>query len=582
MNAVQQTNGIPFKVFGNEVIGFTKAKDLKKMIPGHIDITSMQEYYQADPIRNHLGLISSWQDQHTNYKPVHFDLLQNRSVIEVDGFEGEFTYDVPVYTESRVETVGDTSDQEYAGVDDTPFKIILSDLFTKGDVLTADAFYNEFQIVVTDDEEPKQVGTGFLHYVKMTGYDKEAIYPAWLLKPVIKYTKINHVGNEYTTSFSKVNIPSTSTSTITARFQLGGIRGVEGWVSGFADKKSVVGIGSNMIMDAIKEFSERHQGADSVIFSQYSGNPERPFTNTNLRAGALMEYLVHKELDKITNKSLLWQKGGIIRNADRNLVLNEGLIHQARRGFRLTYNKPGGITMSHLRALSAYVFKANPHLKDEVKKLHLKAGKGAFDNITILLQDVAMKQLQVLANAGLMGHERVLPTNPVSGQLDSLVVGAVLFKGVYVPGVGNLTVEHDPNLDYEPMTDEQLTGAHQDGLPRSSYSVVMWDVTDPTYSNNSEGLASKSFSGQIIPGGDDRANIYLVQPEGVTTYWGTNNGRWDMGKQVIAQGGLKTITQEFFAFNSSAIWLRDPSRVAMLELSPRAQLGGGYFSSIIG
>src|SRR5690606_12265903 len=112
--SVQQT-GVPYQIYGNEVIGFTKARDLSKLVPGYIDMTSMQEYYYKDPMRAHLGLQASWQNQEFTYKPIYNDLLEKRNAIEVDGFEGQFTFDVPVYTEKRVETVGDTSDQMYAG-----------------------------------------------------------------------------------------------------------------------------------------------------------------------------------------------------------------------------------------------------------------------------------------------------------------------------------------------------------------------------------------------------------------------------------------------------------------------------------
>lgn len=577
MANVQQT-GIPYEIFGNEVIGFTKAKDLKKLVPGHIDMTSMQEYYEKDPLKAHLGLQASWQQQESTYKPIYHDLLEKKNIIEVDGFEGEFTYDVPVYTESRVETVGDTSDQPYPGIDDTVFKIILSDLFTKGDVLTADPWYNEFQIVVDTDEEPKQVGTGYLHYVKLTNSAKDKSYPTWLLKPGVKYTKINHVGNEFTTTFSKVNLPGKANSLITARFQLGSIRGVEGWVSGYADKKTMPGIGADSIAELIQYESECRDGADMVMFSDFSGNREKPFTKNNLRAGTLMEYLVHRELDKLTSKSLIWQKGGVVRNDNRNLILNEGLIHQARRGYRKTYNRPGGITVSHIASLADYVFKANPNLRVEERQLHLKAGRGAYENLAVLFQDIALKQLQRLTSLGLMGADRQLPKSPISGELDSLVIAPVLFKGIFIPNIGNITIEHDPNLDYEPLTDEQLTGAHPGGLSRSSYSVVIWDVTQPKYSNNQQGLRRDNFSGSMMQGANSNANIFLVKPEGYVSYWGTNNGRWDRGKQAIQQGSVKFIGQEFWAFNSSAVWLRDPSRVAMLELAPRAQVGGSYFS----
>ena len=74
------------------------------------------------------------------------------------------------------------------------------------------------------------------------------------------------------------------------------------------------------------------------------------------------------------------------------------------------------------------------------------------------------------------------------------------------------------------------------------------------------------------------SNIFLVKPEGELTYTGTNNGRWDGGKSVIQQGGLKTLAQEFFAYNSSAIWVRDVTKMVMIELAPSARAGYNLFA----
>lgn len=576
--SVQQAGVVPFQIYGHEVMGFTKAKDLSKLVSGYLDMTSLQEYYEKDPIKSHLGMQASWRQQHNTYKPIYTELLEKKDIIEVDGFEGSFTYDVPLYVESKVETTGDTSDQPYAGVDDTEFAIILSEIFTKGDVLTADPWFNEHQIYISSDEEPKQTGTGYLHYAKTSTFSKEKAYPSWLLKPGVQYTKINHVGSEYTTAFSKVNLPSKGHDILTARFQLGGFRGVEGYVTAFADKKSVLRVGSNDIQDQLEAYASKYDGADAVMFSEYSGDRLRPFTKQNLRAGTLMEYLVHKELDLLTCKSLIWQKGGIVRNENRNVILNEGLIHQARRGYRQTYHRPGGITMSNLASLAAYVYQHNPNLPVEHRVMKLKAGKGAYDNITMLLNDVAMKQLVRLS--GVLGQDRVLPQSPVSGALDALDLAPVMFKGVFAPGIGTLSVEHDPNMDYEPLTDGQLTGAHQNGLSRSSYTVMIWDVLDQEYSNNEMGLKRELRTGEFMKGANKNSNIFLVKPEGVVTYWGESHGRWDRGKQMIQNSSSKFLGQEFYAYNSSAIVMLDPSRVAMLELSPRAQLGGGFFNGI--
>lgn len=571
-----QTSGITYEINGNEVIGYVKAKDLKKSFKGFIDLTTMKDFYEQDPLTNHLGMVNSWQSQGMKAFPIYQDLLKTRSVIEVDGFDGEFTYDVPVYKNNQIETTGDTSDQLYAGIDGSTFLIELSEEFSPNDVLTADSWYNENQIVVDDQTPVRQTGTGYMHTVKATSFSKEKTYPTWLLKPGIKYTKLNNVGGEFTTQFSKVQLPSKASDLMRARFKLQGIRGVEGMVTAFADKKKLPAVYADQIQELVDSEAEM-RGGDVMIFGDYSGNPNSPFKkNGNLRAGTLMENLVHRHLEELTAKSLMWQKGGVIRDTNGQTYLNEGLWHQLRRGKLIRYNRPGGITVAILQQATEYVFQANTDLPVEKRRIHFKCGKGAYDNITALFQEQALLQLQRLAGLGLMGTDRALPKSPISGDLAGLTLAPVMFKEIFIPSIGTVTIEHDPSLDWEPGSDFQLMGHQPYGRGRGTWTAVIWDVTDGQYSNNKEGIKASNFSGKVVEGGNSNANIFLVKPEGVMNYWGSQNGRWDGGKAYIQQGGLKHLAQEFFAFNSSAIWVKDPSKFVMIELTPYAQTGLYY------
>lgn len=573
---------ISYNINGNEVVGFTSQKSLKALMPGYADLTTLQSAYNVDPIKIHLGMQRSWKTQYRQSFPIYQELLERKSIIEVDGFNGEFFYDTPVYQTQYVQTEGDTSDQEYAGIDGSVFKIILNEQFTKGDVLTTDPWYGTNQIVVDSDEDVQQVGSGYLHYVKLTSLDNKAYYPAHLLKPQIRYTKINHVGSEYVLKFSTFQLPGKSTAIETARFKLGGIRGTEGYVTAFADakRKGYAALKASML-DLDRE--ESFNGGDMVMMSKYTGQQENPFDRSSMTIGTLVEWLVHKELDKLTAKSLLWQTAGVIRDTNGETLINEGLWHQLRRGKIISYGRAGGITKQHIKEAMDYVFQANPMPVNE-RVATFKCGRGAYDNVMSIFQDEALAQIGRLGNYGLYGSSKLLrdDDNPIrridrKDNILSLGVDLVEFKELVIPGIGKINIEHDPSLDYVPGVDENLQGMHHNGYSHSTYSMIIWDVTDQRYTNNEKDLPI-SKGGQLMEGGNSNSNIFLVKPEGELTYTGTNNGRWDGGKSVIQQGGLKHLAQEFFAYNSSAIFVRDVTKMVMIELTPNARLGynGGF------
>ena len=575
MSNIQQ-KGINYTVNGDEIIGFTKSKDIAALMPGYADLTTLKSWYDQNPNENHLKLQKSWQHQYQQSNPIFQELLQKKNILEVDGFHGSFTYDVPVYNKHYTQTEGDTSDQVYPGIDGTPFRIILNELFTKGDILTADPWYGTYQISVDTDEDVRQVGSGYEHWVKLTAINSRDFYPAYLLKPGIKYTKINHSFSEYGTKFSTFQLPSKTTSLQTARFQLGGPRGVEGYVTAFADiKKS----GANALRSKLDEIMQEQEacGGDMVLMSNFTGNSAKPFDKKTLRVGSIVEYLVHKELDKLTAKSLIWQKAGVIRDTNGETRLNEGLWHQLRRGKIIQYGRPGGITLQKVKDAVDYVFQANPGLPVHDRRVTFKCGRGAYDNMMQLFQDEVRAQLARLGQTNLLGTDRVLPESPVYGKdLNSLGLSLVRFTEVNIPGIGIVNIEHDPSLDESREIDPQLAGMHYNGFSHSTYSMVIWDVTDQRFTNNTKNLpVGKEV--MLAEGGNSNGNIFLVKPEGPMNYWGQNNGRWDSAKSYIQQGGVKQLAQEFFAYNSSAIWVRDVTKMVMIELAPSARMGYNSF-----
>lgn len=558
-------NNVPMMRQGDQVVGFLDSKQVKT-IQGYQDMASLSSWYHQDPLNNHLGLMKFWGNQDRTSVPIYGELMKSKSIIEVDGFDGSFTYDIPIEEAKGCVTELDYSFQQFAGIDGSPFKIAFDREYTKGDILTYDVEFGQ-QVIVTDDESVEMKGTAFIHTVKLITNDKLAHFPSHYLSKGVSYFKLSHAGGEYTTEFSHVEFPDTIGS-MTCEFKLGGIRGAEAYVTGFADKRtknfSGATASSKQYLEKISQ--EAEEKGEFVFVTNMGANGKPDMKNASI--GTTMEYLVMKELEKMTAHSLLFQKGGTVTDGNGSFRINEGLWHQLRRGKRILYGRPGGITRSKIKEAAEYVFKSNPTLDYRERRIKFKCGSRAYDNVLEIFSEEVNAQLNRLS--AFLGSDRVLPKSPVSGEsLTELKLSEVRFTEVFLPGIGTVEIEKDESLDFGVMSDRMAKGAHGDGMAHTTYSMVIWDASNQGYSNNKNTPKGTS----IVEGGNSNSNIFIVKPKGEMTYWGRSNGRYDINKAGDIVSSSKYIGTEFWAFNSSSIWVRDLTKFVMIELNPAARKG---------
>lgn len=554
---------------GDQVIMFTGAKEVKS-IQGYADLPSLYSWYKDDPDKHHLGMMNLWGQQAQASYPMYRELLQSKSVIEVNGFDGGFTYDIPVRDAKGTYTTRDMSTQPYPGVDGGTFKIVLNREFTAGDILTYDVEFGQ-QIRVVDDEPVHQLGDGFEHTVQLVDNDKETWFLASNLAKGISYKKINHaIGGEYGTRFSHVDFPDT-VGQMRCEYRLGSIRGVEAYVTGMADSKNFGGAAATS-KEFIQQIGQEAEAMGEIAIMadvRMSGGKRMPDMRT-ARIGTTMEFLVHRELERLTAQALLFQKSGTIRDTNGVTRLNEGLWHQLRRGKIIKYGRPGGITREHLKEAVEYIFRGNPHKPTAERRIRFRAGKQAYENVLEIFADEVRAQNAGLNAANLLGSDRVLPKSPVSGtDLMNLTYNPVRFTNVYLPDIGYVEITQDTSLDVSPFADRFSSGMHPEGAAHTTYSLVIWDVADQTYSNN-EDLPKGA---KLMEGGNKGANIFLVKPEGEMSYWGSSRGRYDISKAGDIVSSHKQIGQEFWAWNSIGIFVKDLTKFIMIELDEKARKG---------
>lgn len=578
----------PSHINGEEIISIVQGKK-------HFNSATFQgmldrnEYlYNEEQGRYHLGLLSAWGMQSKESFPIISKLLERGAELKVKGFFGEFTYDKPFYDPKQgMRTIASTVVEagDYPGIDESEFDLILSEKCYPGDIIATDLYGEEEQLIVRFGDASELNGQGWRTTVTLTSASAGKYYNPSFLDTNINYYKINHVGVEHTSTFTGVDgIAGAPSGSLRARFKLGGIRGVEGYVTGFADAinsglAAVEGDGKaeEAVAQMQMKYADGDESANTLIFGKEGELP-------SYRATSLMEFLVERTLAKRTATSHLWQKHGQLKSANGALIyLNEGVWHQLRRGKIITFPKYGGITKAHLAEAINYMYLGNPDLPWEEREVVFEGGKLAEDNLLLLFQNEIYQQTQALQQGNMLkllfGDKGILDdklrNSLISGKdLNNLEIKSLLrFVAVSFIGIaGKVSIRHNPSMDHLNGNPVDNRGqGFRNGYDWTSHSLIVWDVTDQSYSNNEKNIVgAKNLNGNTRI----TSNLYLVRPEEGMTYKGQENGRWDRGKTAGIVSSSRAIQQGFWAFNSSAQWIPNPEKVVMIELSKGARRSG--------
>ena len=525
---------------------------------GWQDASTLHTWYNEDPLKNHLKLQSWFGQQEMTKVPLFQDMLQHDAVLEVNGWDGKFTYDYPVETDNRLKTVEDYSYQQYPGMDGTTFKIAFNREFAPGTTLTADGMDGE-AIAISDSEPVRDLGYGFEHSVVLLTNDPEATYPSELLGKDIEYFETGHGIAEWGEKLGNVHMPG-GTTYMTSEFQLGAPMGYETFFSGKANSVDL-SMGTADSKEVINQLENFYKNGQEVVLMR----DKSPKATHKYTVGTILEMLTIDKLNRQMSVSLMFQKGATIKTQKGTVRYNEGLWHQMQRGYKITYAKRGGITREHIKSARDYVFKANPYQDTVKSKIRFKCGSEAFNNVLEIFKDEVNQQLSNIAV--LLGSDGLID-NPVSGDLYNLSLKPVRFTEVMLPGIGMVELEEDYSMNYMNITDRNLRGMNPNGTDYTTYSMIIWDAADQSYSNS-----NSMPKGTSLVGNNDKANIYLVTPKNDKIYWGREGGRYDMSRATDIVASAKTMHSSFFIYAFGAAWMKDPSKYIVIELEKGARRG---------
>ena len=574
-----QTNGVPQFISGDSVIAFKHAKQFKKQALA-LDIPTTATYMEGKDDIKHLGQLGYFGQTTAQQKPFTIDILENRQVMNV-GASGLFTYDTPFDLNDQCVTTRDTSgEHDEPGQDESQFKIVLSDEFKPGDVLTTDLYSDGAQQIYVDpDEQVLQVGDSFEHIVKLSTNDKREWYLTSNLMEGIQYFKLfNMLGGERDTILSGVAMPQKS-SMLTSEFRLGTGSGVELSVSAAADMSgSNVSTAFNAAMTefgmSYDEFTSKF-GDIAVVMDKTPGPKGKAIAGTE-RLSTVAQFLIEREHMRMIDNRAMFAKASRVSTANGYFHVAEGLWWQLKRGKNIKYSRPGGITRKHIQEATEYVFRGNPK-RPEDREIKFKAGWYAYENVTEIFEEEFRMQQGRLANeTNLYGNDGMIPINPLSatqeGNNITLGIKTVNIGKIFLKGIGHVEVEYDASLDnLGARADRLIGGMHPQGKGQGAYALVIWDARNQTYSNNKVAPKNTTF----VEGAPDNASIYLVKKDGPLIVSGRTNGYYDpYSFNDVMSSGNKQRFVDFWSWDTGAAYfLADPSAFVMIELTQKARKG---------
>lgn len=562
MNTTQQKN-LPFGYNGDQVIKTVKSKSITNQNQ-LMDLPTMSQFMQDDPMKYHLGMIPFFGQQSPAVQNGIFpELMKNKSVMEVNGPDGSFTYDIPLESSPHTFTTRDFSKQEgLLGIDNSKFKIALSKLYNTGDVLSNDPDYGQ-QVMVTDDEVDVQ-GDSFVHTVKLVTNDRQDYFMKSNLVKGITYYKISQaIQGERATNFSGIEMPDV-TGYVRCEYHLGNMLGVEAAYTGKADMKKFAGVTASTKEYKDKLLQEAEQMGDLALLTGIDKKTGK-ITGVNSIAPTL-QLLVEREATRLFSQQLMFQRSYEANEGKGVFRLNEGLWHQLRRGYKIQYARH--ITEQNIKDATEYVFRSND-LQDTERYVNFRCGTQAYQQVLNIFSEQVNNQIGNIA--GFMGGDRQLPQNPVTGSDNmELELNPIRFTRVFIPNIGNVKITRDVNLDTGMAPSDRLSnGFHPGGASHTTYSMVIWDALDQQYSNNAEFPSNT----KVVDNGNKNANIYLVKPEGPMSISGYEQGRYSPYKSSDIMSSLKHIGGSFWNIMMGSIFVRDTSRYVVIEKDPKNRKG---------
>lgn len=521
------------------------------------DLNSLYMNYTKDSFTVYKGLLALWNQRSLINTPlINMTELKN-NVMYIPNVEGRFRYSVP-YEMSFPFIVEDlTIDVDKPGLDGHKFQIKLNEnVFTNTDRIIAD-LRDGMELYIAEDEIDEETD-GWIYTVEIVNKDRKGtFYPKEFLQPGVQYMKVSNINGEYDTQKSSI---TTGSGFMQLQMELGGgHRSATHWCTGYGDMCRI-NEQKNPQLAFINQRLENMGGAMLYMNKDAAGN----VIKDSVRWQPTIEMLLRIEMETMTEKDLMWGKGGFVKGSGRRAVrVGAGLYEQLRNGNRYVYNR---ISLTLIENAIANLY-SKSGIPVEQRRTKIQTGTGGLIQISKELEERYKQTNIFLTNTG------DVPGNALFGS-DAMHLGfGHRFTSFISPVAGLLEWELNPALD-------SVSGLRkQDGLigdyPIESYTYMIMDITDSKTSNAAARVDNVKY--RVEDGFNSNANIVLVKPQDYgELYWGYIQGTQSPFGPQSMQGMFSANSfdgWQIWMKSFANIWCKDVTRTLIIEKARPSSIG---------
>ena len=528
-------------------------RDTQYAASSHVD-----SYHLVNMLKNaepmDLGPVDLWAMAQKVEMPLYqMSSFGGKNVINVNNARGEYKWEVPVVQDlPYIVDLVETGAVENLGVDGTTFKIKISRReFGHGDIITYDKYNGaEMYIVPTEDIIP--LGDGFLYTVQLVNNDSTYGLTADYVAPGTKLFRKGSARGEYGERFSDI-ITATGFREF-YNFVGGAEAHVHYSVSTRADLMAKGGMnadGTVPVVEIWRNFDKNLDPAvanlDTMVSRMGKEYVKRAMSNGSL-SRTFLTTMEAAHLSKVANDIetyLMWGQGGRVRqDGPDDIRLSVGLWKQLDNSFKRVYNKSGfSLDLFRSELYNFYAGKVDFQGPDPKRQLIVQTGMGGMRMVNEAIKREAMSSGLLIQAADI---------GAITGKGMDLNFGFA-YTSYVIPFLANVKFVLNPAFDNLHTND--IENPIIDGFPLSSYSFIIFDITDNT--NDNIFLLKLSWDNQLK--------------------WWYQNGTMDyMGRtQGFQSSGQFNGYRVYMTQNMPAIWVKDPTKV--LKIVMRNPITGGSF-----
>jgi len=530
-------------------------RDTNYAASSHVD-----SYHLVNMLKNaepmDLGPVDLWAMVQKVEMPLYqMSSFGGKNVINVDNARGEYKWQTPVvqdlpYLVDLEPSLVDI-DGGYLGIDGSTFQIKISRReFGHGDIITYDKYNGMEMYITADDIIP--LGDSFLYTVQLVNNDNGAYLNADYLTPGTKIFRKGSARGEYGERFSDIQIQSGFREYYN---YVGGAEAhVHYSVSSRADLMIKGGMNADGTVPVVEIWRNFDKTSDPSITNMETMVTKmgKDYVKRAMGNGSLSRtFLTAMEAAHLTKVAtdietyLMWGQGGRVRqDGPDDVRLSVGLWKQLDNSFKRVYNK-SGFTLDLFRSeiYNFYAGKVDFQGPDPKRQLIVQTGMGGMRMVNEAIKREAI-------NSGLL--IQAADIGAITGKGMDLNFGFA-YTSYVIPFLANVKFVLNPAFDNLHTND--IENPIIDGFPLSSYSFIIFDITDNT--NDNIYLLKLSWDNQLK--------------------WWYQNGTMDyMGRtQGFQSSGQFNGYRVFMTQTMPAIWVKDPTKV--LKIVMRNPITGGSF-----